>query len=135
MSFKYYSSDRTRRLVNLSRINPYSSLWEFQHRGTGNDSILHFDRGAALCISVVALNNSHMLQPRLTAINNSTGKGYSVKEVSVAFCSFELQRMTSVLGIISGEKDGIYYNVYKECVSVQTKMHVVTVGASKHALL
>lgn len=120
--------------MNLSRINPYSRLFEFQQHDSSNDMLLVFDHGAALCVSVVALNSSHLMNPRYTATSNATGKSYSVKEVSVAFCSFELERLTSALAIISGEKDGLYYNVYKECVSIQTRMHVMTGGSSKHTL-
>lgn len=126
LSFKSYSSQDTRRIINLSRINPYSSCFSFQQRESASDSLLTFDHGAAMCLSVVALSSSHLLQPRYTG--QTSGKAWSVKEVNAAFCSYEWQRMVAALSIISGESKGLYFNAYRECISVQTRMQALSGG-------
>ena len=121
ISLATYPSIRGRRLINLSRINPYSKHWSFEPDRNWDEYVLSFNQEASLCFSVVAVQSSSLMGIRYTGANTPGATQYMIKDVHVVFLAYEWQRLVAALGVISGE-DNLSIDCYGDTVSIETRM-------------
>lgn len=122
IKFQSYTSEHCRRMVNLSRINPYSNRFHFKP-GPRQDHILCLDNSPVLCVSVVALTT----RSSLLSVKQTGTAGENQFQLKVANCNFfpyEWQRYVSALGVIA-HTDKVEFNVFDNNLCVQTRMTAV----------